>query len=240
MTQVRILGHRGASASFGENTLAAFLGARDMGATGSELDVRLSADDVVVVHHDAELADGRLIRSLPAADLPDWLPTLAEVFSAVPSQFINVELKNKPGEPDHDPANALSRLTVDVIHACGASGRVIISSFNPDAVAAVTAADPGLAVGSLFSLGPIAVTPAMVEAFDAGYWISDAVAKGIAAIHPDNRLLSVDLLAAASAAGLEVNVWTVDDPDRMIELAQMGVTSIITNKPDLAVKTLAG
>ena len=52
---VRIIGHRGASASHPENTIEAFRAAAEQGAHGIELDVRRTADDVLVVYHDAHL-----------------------------------------------------------------------------------------------------------------------------------------------------------------------------------------
>ena len=68
MTQV--IAHRGASGLEPENTVAAFRRAVALGADGVELDVRRSADGVLVVHHDARLADGRAIVTVPEAELP--------------------------------------------------------------------------------------------------------------------------------------------------------------------------
>jgi len=55
---VKVIAHRGASAAAPENTIEAFLLARELGADWVELDARRTADDRIVVHHDAELADG--------------------------------------------------------------------------------------------------------------------------------------------------------------------------------------
>src|SRR5579862_7815521 len=62
-----VLAHRGASAVAAENTVAAFAKARELGADGVELDVRRSADGVLVVHHDAALHGGGVIASLTLA-----------------------------------------------------------------------------------------------------------------------------------------------------------------------------
>jgi glycerophosphoryl diester phosphodiesterase len=50
--------------------------------------------------------------------------------------------------------------------------------------------------------------------------------------------VSADLVARAHDQGVKVNAWTVDDPDRMLELASFGVDGIVTNLPDLALETL--
>ena len=60
-----VLGHRGASAGAPENTVAAFTRARELGADGVELDVRRTADGVLVVHHDPDVRGVGLIASTP-------------------------------------------------------------------------------------------------------------------------------------------------------------------------------
>ena len=68
-----------------------------------ELDVRRTADGVLVVHHDAHLADGRAIVELAAADLPDAVPTLAAALDACAGMGVNIEIKNNHPDPDLDP-----------------------------------------------------------------------------------------------------------------------------------------
>ena len=104
VTMTLVIAHRGASRAERENTIAAFRRAVEMGADGIELDVRRSADDRLVVHHDAALADGRLIRHTGSADLPDHIPSLAAALDACEGAFVNVEIKNDPSDPDFDPS----------------------------------------------------------------------------------------------------------------------------------------
>ena len=63
-----VIAHRGDSANHPDNTVASYRSALEQGADWVELDVRLSADDVLMVHHDAYFADGRLVREVRAAD----------------------------------------------------------------------------------------------------------------------------------------------------------------------------
>ena len=232
-TVPKIVAHRGASFAYRENTIEAFVGASELGAIGSELDVRKTADGVLVVHHDAHLNDGRLIRDHVYADLPEIVPTLAEVFSAVPADFVNVEIKNHDHEPDFDPDQAVAREVVALINELGVQDRVLVSSFDFDTVLAVREADPDLPTGWLFwddpERGGVVVADEIVRAVD----------HGVVAVHPHNPLVTAEVVVAAHEAGLEVNVWTVDDADRMRALAQMGVDALITNKPDHAQAALA-
>ena len=74
----QIMAHRGASKAERANTVAAFACAREMGAHAVELDVRQCRSGELVVHHDPELADGRIIAHLTKEQLPAYVATLDE------------------------------------------------------------------------------------------------------------------------------------------------------------------
>src|SRR4029453_15138043 len=65
-----VIGHKGAAGLAPENSLAAFRVAREVGADGVELDVRRTSDGALAVHHDATLADGRMLLDVPVGELP--------------------------------------------------------------------------------------------------------------------------------------------------------------------------
>ena len=90
-----ILGHRGASADRAENTLAAFIEADEQGADGVELDVRLTADQLLVLSHDRALGDGTLIHRTSAAALRKLAPleNLPAALEVAPG-IVNVEVKS--------------------------------------------------------------------------------------------------------------------------------------------------
>jgi glycerophosphoryl diester phosphodiesterase len=115
-----VIGHRGAPQLARENTVDAFRAAAAAGADMVELDVRLTADGALVVHHDAELADGRHIAELAAADLPPWLPSLDESLTACEGMSVNVEIKER------DAAGGVVALVV----ARSLHDRVIVSAFD--------------------------------------------------------------------------------------------------------------
>ena len=217
-----VIAHRGASAVAPENTVEAFEAARRLGADWVELDVRRSADGVAVVHHDAHLSDGRMIGDLAAAELPDYVPSLAEALEACGSMGVNIEIKNLPEDPDFDGENLVADAVAGLIAAYLGPERALVSSFNVDAADAVRAADPAVPTAFLYGF----LEPAQA--------VGRARAHQMAAIHPFDPCVDAGLVRRAHEAGLAVNVWTVNDPDRMADLVAMGVDGIITDTPDVA------
>lgn len=223
---VAVIAHRGASEAERENTIAAFERARAFGADAVELDVRRTVDGVLVVHHDPRLADGRVVATTAVADLPAHVPTLAAALDACAGMWVNVEIKNDPAEPDFDGSESIADETIAHLTARGEDRRWLISCFRMETIDRCRA------------LGTTIRTAWLCEAVP-----DDAVAllraRGHSALHPKDRLLDAATVAACRAAGLQVNVWTCDDPLRMTELAEWGVDGICTNVPDVAVRQLA-
>ena len=222
-----IIAHRGASRAEPENTLAAFRRAASDGADGVELDVRRTADDRLVVHHDAALGDGRLIRETTSADLPGAVPELSAALDACDGMFVNIEIKNDPDEPDFDPTEWIAHRVAAELAFRGTGRRWLISSFRSETLAVYRRLAPSVATAWLIERPTHAV-------------IARAAAEGLVAVHPDVRLVTVQSIRAAHAAGLAVNTWTCDDPERMNELISWGVDGICTNVPDVAVAVRSG
>lgn len=223
----RIIGHRGASASHVGNTIEAFVAAVEAGADGVELDVRRTADDVLVVHHDAALPDGRVLRRTPADQLPAYVPTLAEALEACGELWVDIEIKNLPSDPDHDAEHGVSVAVAALVAAYGAGDRVLVSSFDMGTLDRLREVDPSIPTGWLVFSGS---SPDQL--------VARAVAHGVDALHPHDLLVDRGLVRAAGDAGLALNVWTVDDPDRLRQLAGWGVDGIITNDPAAARQVL--
>ena len=221
MTQV--IAHRGASKAAQENTLDAFRLAQTMGAEWVELDARRAADGVVVVHHDAHLADGRILAEISSEDLPDYIPNLAEALEACGDTSVNIEIKNLPNDPDYDEDHLVADAVAGLVQAYLGPQRALITSFNIDAVDRIRAVDPSIPCGWL-----------LFQMTDPASAIGRAVAHEMTAIHPWDVLVDVNFVNRAHDAGLLVNVWTVDDPQRMAQLIEIGVDGICTNVPDVA------
>ena len=237
MTQVGplILGHRGAPRRAKENTLEAFAAARDEGADGVELDVHRTADDILVVHHDADAGTIGVLADRSLAEVReelDWLPTLAEVLDECRGLLVNIEIKNSPGDADFDAGLAVSDLVVDLLHG-RAGDDVLVSSFHLPSIDRVHVRDPAIATGYLTVLDP--------PPLDA---IAAAVSGRHRAVHPFFGVLA-DRAAAtvvedAHTLGVAVNTWTVNDPAEIRRLAAAGVDAIITDTPADARAALTG
>ena len=218
---VQVVAHRGASRAERENTLRAFQRARDLGADGVELDVRRTADDVLVVHHDPRLGDGRVIIETPSAELPEHIPTLSDALDACAGMWVNLEIKNDETEPDFDPSEWVAEQTMALLTERGESERWLMSSFRIETIDRCRQLAPDVRTAWLTSVVPDDVVEILI-------------AKGHIALHPWVRLLTKDVIDRCHAAGLAVNTWTCDDPERMRELIEWGIDGICTNVPDVA------
>ncbi len=230
---MRILGHRGASTDFAENTLPAFRAAIEQGADGVELDVMRCASGELVVCHDETLE--RLagvswdVRSTPwhtlrRADVgtrlgfaPAALVTLDEVFDGLPkSCLINVELKCDRVD-DRGLAVEVGRF----LEARDERSRVIVSSFNPLCLVRLARAFPGVRRGLLLD-------PARAWAPQAWWWLP---VTANASVHPHASACTTARVNRWHERGWEVAAWTVDDAEDARRLRAMGVDWLITNRP---------
>ena len=213
---VLILGHRGAAGPFRENTLDAFAEARRQGADGVELDVRATAEGMLVVHHD------------PLPDpLPPWVPTLEDALDACIGMVVNIEVKNLPGDPEFDPTDSMATTLAELVGARLGHPEVVVSSFNLMTIDAVRGVDPAIPTGWV-----------TLDAFDQVQAAETAAARGHTALHPHVDGVTAHVVETAHRLGLVVTTWGVDDPARMREVVAEGVDGLITDYPDLAVATL--
>jgi glycerophosphoryl diester phosphodiesterase len=224
-----VFAHRGCTQGFVENTIDAFAEARRLGADGVELDVRLTADGALAVHHDAEIPGLGVIAALSVADLPAHVPLLADVLAVCEGMVVNVEIKNAPQDPGWDPGEAVAALVAAAIDEAGWTDRVIVSSFQVPTLRAVQVADPRLALGALwgFATEP---GPALAEAAEAGF----------RAVHPFVSSVAPDLVQRSHSAGLALNVWTVNAPDDLRAMVAWGVDAVITDCLDDALAVARG
>ncbi len=229
-----VLGHRGASAAAPENTLGAFARARELGADGVELDVRRTADDVLVVHHDPEVKgfgiDRRRARSPRCARPGPRSPTLAEALAACRGLLVNAEIKCLPWEPDADTDGSVMRCDVDAIVASQTErGDLVVRPRRPSTGSGRSA--PAIPTGWLTHGQEVAA---------AAQTAADARARVGQPRRPRPRSTAgATASRAAHDAGVRVSVWTVDDPGDARALAAAGVDSIITNVPDVIGNALA-
>lgn len=238
MKKPLIWGHRGASGYAPENTLPAFQKAIELGADGVELDIQLTKDRELVVCHDETVdrtSNGAgWIRDLTLAELkklnfcasyPELgkveIPTMREVLEVIQPSALTIDIELKTGIVDYQ---GIEEKILALVHEFGMENRVMYSSFNHYSMVRIKSLDPSVKTGILYEDGPVGITP---------------YAKKLkaSALHPALYNLRFDhFMEDAAAEGLEVNVWTVNEPEHMALCTKMGVNAIITNYPDTARK----
>lgn len=221
---VKVIAHRGASAAAPENTIEAFHLARTLGADWVEFDARRTADGQIIVHHDATLADGRVIVELERSALPPSVCDLADALDACAGMRVNIEVKNWPDDPDFDATELVARHVVELVQSRAQQADVLVSCFHYPTIQLVHELDPSIATAFLHIISDVPWDELARQ----------VAADGHAALHPWDGMVDAALVDAAKAVGLEVNVWTVDDPTRMAELIALGVDGLCTNVPDVA------
>lgn len=230
--------HRGGAAAGDENTAEAFGRAVELGYRYLETDTHATSDGVAVVFHDDTLdrmlgRPGR-VRDLRWADLSTLrvagasaVPRLAEVLDAWPQVRFNIDVK---ADNAVDP-------TVEAVRRTGAEDRVLLASFSDARVARLRhALGPAVAT----SLGSRAVARLWAGS-RAGGWVSalrrPGAGRGAAVQVPPRhgRLRVVDrrFVRHAHRLGLQVHVWTIDDPTEMNELLDLGVDGIMTDRVEV-------
>lgn len=243
-----------------ENTLAAFDLGMAAGADGLELDVHLSADGIAVVHHDATLdrttdhtgpiaaraaaelrhvdAGCRFVRADGVRPFPSLgpglgdgsrithVPTLAEVLHRYPSAAIIVEMK-----VDSD---AMGRAVAEDVRAAGAVDRVCAAGYGMRSLRAARHALPDLAT----SASHPEVRLALYRSW--GHWPVRRARYDVYQV-PEFagrlRVVSPTFIRHAHAAGLKVQVWTINQRPDMDRLLGWGVDALISDRPDLAVRS---
>jgi glycerophosphoryl diester phosphodiesterase len=222
--------HRGSpdeAAGVGENTLQAFMRSRRLGADGVELDVRLTRDGALAVHHDPVIPNLGPIFELAAGELPGSVPLLGDALEVCAGLIVNIEIKNLPGEPGYDPSERLARSVADLVVVRDLVPSVVVSSFWPETLDAVHRACPDVATGLL-----------VAPWFDPGESIPAALSRSCTSLHLHLTLVDEALVARAHDLGLSVAAWTVNDRLEVAELSSIGVDTVITDDVVLALSAL--
>lgn len=243
-----VIAHRGGAGLWPENTVYAFERALAAGVDVLEMDVRVTADGVPVVMHDATVdrttdGAGRVSgmsfaelsgldagyrwtpdggRSFPLRGRGVKVPSLREVFVKFPDARFNIE-------PKTDAASPVKELCREV-REHGAEGRVLIASFNSTALDEVRRECPGVATSG---------SPPEVSKFLALHkaGLGVAYSPSMQALQVPEfaggvRVLTGSFVEAAHARNLDVHAWTVNEVDDMRRFLEMGVDGIITDYPD--------
>ena len=233
---IMVVAHRGASGHAPENTLSAMKKAIEMNAEMSELDVQETADGEIILLHDGSLKRtsgvDKNIWETNYADLKDldvgaWfseeyknepIPTMKEVIDLVKGKMrINIELKANKHE------KMLAERTLKIIEANNFIDQVIFTSFKFAEADKIRELNPKAKVGYIFGR-----LPKDVDVFTADI---DLLSVNI-------KTVDAEFMKKAKANNKEVHVWTVNEPEDMKRMIELGVDAIITNYPDVLRKVL--
>jgi glycerophosphoryl diester phosphodiesterase len=234
--ELRLWGHRGASAQCAENTLRSFQRALDLGANALELDVHLTVDREVVVIHDPTgervAGEAAAISRSSLRQLRRWtlrapdgakegIPTLDEVLALGPEVPLSVDIKPR----DLSAVEAV----LGVIRRHDAERRVTVASFHWPTVREVRRAG---------FRGSTALSQAEV----VGLTLTPTLAQRVVPIGGTCAQLPVRtgpivfgsrwFIAKCHALGMRVDFWTVDDPVEAERLLELGADGIMTNDPE--------
>lgn len=252
----RQFAHRGASGTCPENTMESFRTAVDLGAEGFELDIHRTTDGHLVVFHDDTLertTDGsgavheQTLDALRERDAgfrfsPDGggtfpfrgtgvrIPTLEEVLTAFPSIPVIIEIKQVSPPLEEDLARLLRRT--------GAAERCLVFSLEQDPLTRYRDLEPEQPTG----FGPQDVSE-FLRRMGSDHWDDyrpPAVAFAVPPTWHGTQIVSRPFVDAAHGFGCEVYVWTVNDPDRMQALLDLGVDGLITDFPERLASLLSG
>ncbi len=245
-TTPRILAHRGFvppdADEIAENTLAAFAAAQGLGIDYIETDAHVTSDGHAVLAHDADLArvavDPRALSDVTLREFQDVMATrgggltVKEALEAFPDVRFNVDVKTDSGV-----------LPVAAAVATDAD-RVLLTSFSDGRRQRTVAAAQARGGRPAASAG----TSQIARAVGASRLRSDRLFRravtGVDALQVPERHKGVQVVTrhfvrAAHRAGVEVHVWTVNDPDDMSRLLDLGVDGLVTDYADVALAVRA-
>jgi glycerophosphoryl diester phosphodiesterase len=242
ITLPRIVAHRGASHDAPENTLAAFRRAWDLGVECVELDIHLTKDGEVVVIHDDNtkrtagvdraIAD-QTLAELKQLDVGAWkssafagerIPTIAEAIATVPrGRTLFIELKSGI---ETVPAIARAIRAADVARV-----RIALQGFGAEGLAALARELPGTTTF-------LDVDPPMDGDRPLPYpltIVDEAKRQGFTGLALLYVSVTEELIAEARGAGLELDLWTINDASALAAVrARQEIRWIETDRPDLA------
>jgi glycerophosphoryl diester phosphodiesterase len=232
---VAVTAHRGSSRAAPENSMAAVLRAIDDGANFAEIDVQETADGVVVLFHDKDLRRMAGVNKgiwevthdeMSQLDIGSWfsaefadtrVTTLEEAIEAVKGKMkLNIEMKFN----GHD--KQLAAEVARIVRDAGFEDQCVVTSLVYRGVQEIARLDEQLRRGLIVTAK-----------------LGDATNLDVNLLAVNANTVTRDLITRAHRAGMEVHVWTVNEPAQMLTMIHLGVDNIMTDSPEVLVALLA-
>ena len=212
---IQVCAHRGVSSDHRENTLEAFHAAVQQEADSIELDVWLTKDNQLAIHHD-KTCEGIDIEGSTLERLPNFVPTLNDVLNNFKTIPLNIELKISP-------FTDLQRLAERVVYELNGkitSSPLLVSSFNLEILQNLRKYSRRIRLGYLTAQ----------EDWERSKLFEMVTENNFQAVHPHYSLVSEDFMDISKENDVEVNVWTVNEQSEVARQVNLGVNSIITDE----------
>ena len=238
------IAHRGASGSAPENTITAFKKAIEIGTHAVELDLRRTADDEIVVIHDATLdrttnlhgpVNQATLADIKRADAGAWfdaeftgepVPTLTETLECIIYKTMPV-LEIKEPEIGEAVVNKIREFELSVQRGGNPTNMlawVVIISFHAPVLKTVREMDPSISTGWLIGSQNGDASPAQL--------CEHLRTLGSRILNVNHLMITSEFVREARQRGITLWCWTVDDIARMRELKTLGVHGITSNYPE--------
>ena len=240
-----VYGHRGAPATFPENTMVSFEEALRVGADAIETDIRVSCDGRVVIFHDPDatrlVGHSKSIESSSWLEISDWdlgyayqdesggrpfigtgirAPLLEEVLHAFPDTRLNIDVK--------DGTDRAIQATVEVVRAAAAEERVLLTGFHTRTRRRLL--DFGYAGPLGFGIGQV-----LALRFVPSLLLKLGCREGDRVQIPTKQSgISFDtsrFIHKMTALGIKVDFWTINEVSNAERLVGLGADGIITDDP---------
>jgi len=236
MKDFLVIAHRGASFLAPENTIPAFRMAMELKADMIETDIRLTADRVPVLSHDADIKritgttlpiHDFTLAELLRYDFGSWfsdpfagtrIPTLEDLLSLTQGEIpLNLEIKK-----DAPRSQGIEEKVLEAVTAKDMEDQVLISCFDLHALKIVRDLRPAVRIGILYD--------------GNGHWkplLDRALEFKAVSFHPEEQSVTPDMVHAFHSREIRVYPYVVDQISRVKELETWGVDGVFTNRPEI-------
>lgn len=229
-----IYAHRGNSSVYPENTMSAFRSAIALGVHGIETDVHLTKDGELVITHDEEISrvsDGNgmvkdlTYKELLAYDFGSWkgeefkgekIVALTQLLDLLEDHEIILNIEIKMGFLLYP---GIEEKLLDVLTKRGFLHRILFSSFNHYSLAKLKSLNQQAQVAPLYQSG-------LYEPYNY------AMTFGASFIHPYYLAMDRSIVEESHKKNIKVNLWTVNDADKVSYYKDLGIDGLITDYPE--------